>query len=171
MAGRRAERFWLFLFFSFVLPLPLKAATVSFLVLEAGRDAVAADSHSLLWEGSLLDVFFEEGHIVSNAPIQSLSSPVGSFSMTNPAQFPREVLREYNAARSGGSDFFILALLDYQGTIEGERPKSVALRLFKIAANEFLGETRYTGGASGSRPDETAAMKNTIKNLLSRLKN
>ncbi|GHV24170.1 hypothetical protein FACS189498_0750 [Spirochaetia bacterium] len=170
MAERPAERLWLFLFFSVVLPLPLKAATVSFLVLEAGRDAEAAGSHSRFWEGSLLEVFFDEGHIVSNAPIQRLSSAAGSFSMTNPAQFPREVLGEYNTARSSGSDFFILALLDYQGTIEGARPKSVVLRLFKIAANEFLGETRYTGGASIWQ-DETIEIKDTIKNLLSRLKN
>ena len=59
----------------------VEAATVSFLVIETGlTDEAGSRQHSGLWESGLLDVFFESGHIVSNAPIlRLLSKPSGDF--------------------------------------------------------------------------------------------
>jgi hypothetical protein len=135
------------LFFSVIFMLsatlvPVSAYTVSFIVVETGlpeKQGVCESSTS--WENGLLDVFFNAGHIVSNAPVLRLNKPLAK-------QFPDEAAGSLNEADEGGADYVVLALLDYQGNdapySTALKPKQVSLRLFKTTPFQFIGEEKFT---------------------------
>jgi hypothetical protein len=144
------------------------------MVMEAGLgEEQRINESSILWENNLLDLFFEEGHIVSNAPVTRL--PVGE---EPPRRFapgealPRSMEEDFEEARQGGADYFVLALLDFRGaTGRALKPQSVCLRLFRIRPPELLAEQWYTGGGALSPPEERENVKNIARRLLSRLSN
>jgi hypothetical protein len=148
----------------FIMPVP--ASTVSFLVIETGLgEESPANESSILWETALMDVFFDMGHIVSNAPVLRLPE--------KPArEFPEEARVDFNEALTGGAEFFIIALLDYQGTPDGEvpKPRSISLRLFRIKPYQFLFKQDYAGGVRLSAEEEFAGAKNAARAITSHLK-
>lgn len=148
----------------FIIPVP--ASTVSFLVIETGiQEEGPANESSNLWESALMDVFFDTGHIVSNAPILRLPE--------RPSQeFPEEARVNFDEALTGGAEFFVIALLDYQGTTRGEvpKPRSISLRLFRIKPYQFLFKQDYPGGARLSAEEEFAGAKNAARTITSHLK-
>jgi hypothetical protein len=147
--------FWVPVFMVSVALAPVSAYTVSFIVVETGLpEEQGICEYSNLWESGLLDVFFDAGHIVSNAPILRLNAPPAK-------QFPDEAAESLNAANAGGVDYFVLALLDYRGsgvsdTSTVPKPKLVSLRLFKTEPFRFIGEEKFTG------PPKTAAGEDFI---------
>jgi hypothetical protein len=153
------------LFLFIVAGFPLSAATVSFLVIESGlSEESGSSSWSRLWESGLLDVFFEEGYIVSNAPIKRLE-------LKSPKLFPDEALEDLNEAVEGGVEYFILALLDYPppaGT-EIPCPRNIILRVFRAGPRQLLYEQHYAGGAFLNRGDEFARIKQSIRGLIPHL--
>lgn len=146
--------------------MPVWASTVSFLVIETGLgEESPANESSTLWETALMDVFFDTGHIVSNAPVLRLPE--------KPAQeFPEEARVDFNEALSGGAEFFIIALLDYQGTSPGERPKprNVSLRIFRIRPYQVLFKQDYSGGVTVSAEEELAGAKSVARTITGHLK-
>ncbi|MDR2343773.1 MAG: hypothetical protein LBD86_04490 [Spirochaetaceae bacterium] len=104
------------------------AATVSIMIIETSGNPNAVSGTAGIWEGGMMDVFFELGHIVSNAPA------------LNVLQADDEVLN--SEARSGfeeadrnGADYFVVARLDYPigGEVKGtQKPERVSLKLYKI---------------------------------------
>jgi hypothetical protein len=157
-----------FVCLSLLLSAPLSAATVSFLVIETGLgEGEGRNEFSTLWETSLMDVFFESGHIVSNAPVMRL--PV------NPeGEFPEEARGDLEEAREGGAEFFVLALLDYAASsgagILGA-PRLVRLKLFKIDPYKLLFEQRYTGTLTVSENEEFLNAKKTAQTIIPHLRN
>jgi hypothetical protein len=145
--------------------MPLPASTVSFLVIETGlREESPAIESSSLWEGALMDVFFDTGHIVSNAPVLRLPK--------KPAQeFPDEARSDFNEALSGGAEFFVIALLDYQGAPEGDvpKPQSISLRLFRIRPYQFLFKQDYSGGRKVPIDEEFTNAKNAARTIITHL--
>jgi hypothetical protein len=145
--------------------MPAAASTVSFLVIETGlREESPVSESSLLWESALLDVFFDTGHIVSNAPVLRI--------LQNPSrELPEEAREDFNEALSGGADFFVIALLDFRETPEGEvpKPRNVSLRLFRIKPYQFLFTQDYTGGTRLSAEEEFSGAKNAARVILSHL--
>jgi hypothetical protein len=137
------------------------AATVSFLVIETGLgEDSAASRHSLLWESGLLDVFFDAGHIVSNAPVLRLAR--------KPAKdFPDEAQAEFDQALEGGAEFFILALLDYAD--EEQRPENISLRLYRINPRRKIYEQRYSDKTSRSLQEEFDSLKKAARELVPHL--
>jgi hypothetical protein len=144
-----------------------RAATVSCMVIETGvqEESPAADS-SRLWESALLDVFFEAGHIVSNAPI------------ARAAEKPRESLPEearapLNEALEGGAEFFVVAALDYQdppGTGDPQ-PRSVSLRIFKTAPYRVVYSRDYSGrDLHAAGKDETSGAMDLARALATYLR-
>jgi hypothetical protein len=147
---------------------PVFAANVSFLVIETGtREGNPVNEASYIWETTLMDEFFEAGHIVSNAPIMSLSRFPDN-------EIPDEARLSLEEALQGGAGFFILALLDYQGTPAGNstliKPRAVSLRLFRTRPFAFLFGQDYSphipapGTPVGN--NEMAAIKRTIRGLM-----
>jgi hypothetical protein len=149
------------------MALSLSAATVSFLVIETGlKDDSGANDYSVIWENSLLDVFFEEGHIVSNSPILRLTQKPEK-------EFPDEAQVDLSEAVNGGVDYFILAMVDYPAPLEGktQKPGNISLRLYKTRPYQFLYEERYAGrNSSGNMKDEFVQVKQTVRRLIPHLK-
>ncbi|GHV92581.1 hypothetical protein AGMMS50268_30840 [Spirochaetia bacterium] len=147
--------------------LPLSAATVSFLVIETGLEEHAgANSYSTLWESSLLDVFFKEGHIVSNSPVLRLAQKPEK-------EFPDEARGDLSEATEGGVDYFILAMVDYPASERGrnQKPDTISLRLYKTRPYQFLYEERYAGRNNNRNlSDETVLVEQTVRRLIPHLK-
>lgn len=144
---------------------PLSGATISFLVMEAGPPKERpVYEFSRLWENSLMDVFFEAGHIVSNAPIMRLKA-------ASTGVFPDEAQKEFQEAIAGGSDFFILVLLEYPGMPEGalQRPQSISLRLFSTKPYRSLAEQHYPRATDLSPAEELLEVKKAARTLLAHL--
>jgi hypothetical protein len=145
--------------------LPLSGATVSFLVLETGLEETQGASHySSLYESGLLDVFFEAGHIVSNAPIRRLSGI--------PKQaFPEEAKHDLEEALEGGMEYFILAQLDYAVPAgeKIEKPHNIFLRIFSVNPYRLVYEQRYSGQVLPTLDDEYLEVKRRAKNLIAHL--
>jgi hypothetical protein len=166
----------------------LFAANLNCLVVEAGVGAAASDSapgfeSSILWENSVLDVFFEAGHIVSNSPILRVSAESaknfpGKDSPTKP--FPPELRVELDDAATGGADYFVLVLLNYpEGTAGSKtRPSEVSLRIYKVypyrfvyEGNSILASTSTVKVSVGqAQENEGECAKRLIRGLIPHLK-
>ncbi|MDR0486791.1 MAG: hypothetical protein LBG91_00945 [Treponema sp.] len=139
--------------------LPLGAATVSCLIIETGLPPGGSNQHSGLWESGLLDVFFESGHIVSNAPMMRLD--------LKPTEiFPEEARQELDEAVEGGVEYLILAILEYQN---GLKPLNVSLRLFKTRPLAMIYETSYADTKSKNLKEEFDNLKQAARGLVPRL--
>ena len=134
------------LFLWFVATAPVTAAAVSFLVIETGQPtAFPGNQYSALWENGLLEVFFELGHIVTNAPLLRLDE--------NPADgFPNEAEQDFDSAREGGMEYFVIGIVD---TAE----YTVYLRLFSTKSQKMIREQIYRGKKSVSMKDEYQNIK------------
>ncbi|MDR2630568.1 MAG: hypothetical protein LBC60_06575 [Spirochaetaceae bacterium] len=153
----------------FLLGSQIFAANISFLVIETGiREGSPVNESSTLWETVLLDVFFDAGFIVSNAPIMSLSNPPGK-----DKDIPGEARGYLEDAVQGGADFFILALLDYEGAAAVNspkiRPQGVSLRLFSTNPYKFLFEQSYSASAQSPGNDELTDAKRIAQMMISHL--
>ncbi|MDR1374667.1 MAG: hypothetical protein LBJ24_06820 [Treponema sp.] len=142
---------------------PASAATISFLVVETGIPENAAAESSSIWESGLMDVFFDAGHIVSNAPILRLSKEPDKM-------FPDEVQESFTEALEGGADFFVLALLKFQGFPDNPNPRRVSLRLFRTRPYQFMYEERFNGSPQTVQREEFDAAKDAARTIISRLR-
>jgi len=134
------------------------AAMVSFLVVETGLpDGAGKNQYSERWESSLMDVFFESGHIVSNAPILRLGSKPSS-------GIEAIAGRDIEEAAGGGADYFIIAQLDFAST--SQAPNSVSLFLFRIAPYAKLFERQIQVRTYSSAREESETLRNIIMGLI-----
>jgi hypothetical protein len=160
-----AKRFLAGLLISAGSAFPLSAAMVSFLVIETGLPEESPSSTwSNLWENGLLDVFFEEGHIVSNAPIKRLDLKPKEI-------FPEEAKGDLDEAVEGGAEYFILALLDYSPPVGQEirRPRSIALRIFRASPQRFIYEQQYVEKSFPNMNEEFKSIKQSVRGLIPHL--
>ena len=141
----------------------IEAATVSFLVIETGlTEEAAIRQHSGLWESGLLDVFFEAGHIVSNAPIMRISGkPTGDI--------PNEASSDLDDAIEGGADYFVIAVLDYENTVQA--PGNISLRVFTVNPNRKIYEQQYKGRLEKTPREDFENIKEIARGLVPRINN
>ena len=145
--------------------LPLGAATVSVLVIESGLPpGIGCTPSAEVWESGMMDVFFDAGHIVSNAPCQQIPALVYEVSGT----LPLNAGSEFDEARLGGSDFFVLVLLNYRGDT-GESPKDVFIRVFRVSSGELLYETKVAGKTWGNIDEEFLDAKTNAGKVIPQL--
>ena len=153
----------------FFLNFPLNAATVSVVVVEAGLPPGNGCTLSAeIWESGMMDVFFEAGHIVSNAPCMQINDISGIL--------PAEVNRDFDQARIGGADFLVLVILNYKdGSAEyselAEYPKEVFIRLFYVSTGELLHETIIAAANWGTTDAEFIDAKQQAGKIVPRLVN
>jgi hypothetical protein len=176
----------------------LSAATVSFLVVETGlaEESVRPQS-SLLWENGLMDVFFDAGHIVSNAPIMRIPGKTTE-------KLPDPVRNELDQARNGGADYFIVVLLEYSGSavngvpgfdefpasgpvsggaeafggagtsggkpVSGGKPEKVYMRIFSVSNETLVYEIACTGTTRLDANEELIEVKKNAAKLVPQLK-
>ena len=137
---------------------PLYSGTVSFLIIEAGLpEEGPASQQSIMWENSLMDIFFEFGHIVSNSPIMRLP-------YIPEAGFPDEAEGDFESAREGGMDYFLIAVVQHPS------PHNVSLRLFRISSQEMLLEHKYADRTYRTKKEELDAVKDNIIVLARRIR-
>jgi hypothetical protein len=159
--------FCIFIFCIFIgiaAPAPVFAYTVSFIVVETGPAPEGAGLESSnLWENGLMDVFFDAGHIVSNAHTIRVDHEVLK-------DFPDELQGDFDEARQGGVDFFVMALLDYRasGALSDAATASrqVFLKVFRVNPYQKV----YEQGYSGPVRDELARAKNAARSILPHLR-
>jgi len=147
---------------------PLAAATVSVLVIETGLPPETGLSPSAsVWESGVMDAFFDAGFIVSNAPSMQLAKASGS-------KLPPEARREFEEARLGGADLFVVVHLNYPasaGTASAaEQNKSVYIAVFSVSSGEVIHETSMSSRSWGNSNEEFMIAKQNTGNIILRLK-
>jgi len=146
------------LIFGILFVLNIEATMVSFFVVETGVPTeVGRRMHSMQWENTLLDVFFDEGYIVSNAVTLRLDSkPSGEIQKVFEAD-----IRE---ARSTGANFFIIAQLDYSsGSL---MPLEITLVLFNADENRKIYESQIAGKTYRTTREEVDELRIIAKGLI-----
>jgi hypothetical protein len=127
----------------------LCAANISILVIEAGLNGEKPKTqYAVLWENALLDAFFDSGHIITNSPKIQIDG--------KDDDFPAEAERDFNYAKEGGMDFFLIALIDYSTSI-------VSLRLFDIRSTKKTLEQMYAASTFRNTKDETDKIKTAAR--------
>ena len=156
-----------------VLLVPAFGANISFWVIETGINEEGAISEtSYLWESGMLDVFFEAGHIVSNAPVHRVT---GDEAAILEEGYFIETSREYEEALEYGADFFIAVFLDY-GAEDGlllRKPRTALLQIYKMTPETiiFEGTLKSPGVEDGmNTAKEFAFIKEAVKSIVSRIK-
>jgi hypothetical protein len=128
-----------------------------------GENAPRLDASSL-WEGGLMGVCFDTGHIVTNAPILRLER-------NQVRTYPDEGLLDLGEALEGGVEYYILAVLDYelrpQDDPSAYLPHSVALRFAQLSPHRVLFEVQYTGNPRASLAEALQQAKDAARVLLS----
>jgi len=150
------KKYLVFALFFCVLILPrLSGATVSCLVIETGPSGGSKNQYSTMWENNLMDVFFDTGHIVSNARMICLEQKPGE-------SFPEAAESDYQEARANGMDFFLIAII--------EQNKTVSLRLFSTNSQALIKEQVYADNKPKSAKEETENIKRTINLIAAQLR-
>jgi hypothetical protein len=150
------------LFCAFILP-RLFGATVSCLVIETGLpQGGPKNQYSILWENNLMEVFFDTGHIVSNARMIRLYQKPDE-------GFPAEAERDFEEARESGMDYFLIAIIEQAGS-ETAGSQSVCLRLFSTKSQELIKEQIYSENKPKSAKEENDSIKKAIGLIASQLR-
>ena len=112
------------------------ASMVSFFVIETGLpEERGVIRQSILWENAFLDVFFESGYIVSNAPILTLE------------RIPSDILRviDIEEAIRGGVEVMVIARLDY--IPDSQSPRNVTLFVYNLTPHRKTFERQFPGSS------------------------
>jgi hypothetical protein len=133
------------------------------LVIETGlRDGrpVFGDETTGLWETGLMDVFFEEGHIVTNAHAIALEKKPGK-------ELTDEILGYITEAGEAGIDYFVLTYLDYK---TASKPAGVELQLFNITLLKCIW-TQYVdlGRVAYPKGEELGRVRKIVRPLIMHL--
>jgi hypothetical protein len=114
------------------------AATVSIMVIETGGWADTGTGAASLWESGMMDVFFDTGHIVSNAPALRISTADNEILL-------EKTRRSFEEAYESGADYFVITQLDYVGGefTGNQKPERVSLRVYKLHPYSVLYDKNY----------------------------
>ena len=132
------------------------ASMVSFYVIETGVPESAGNvRHTELWENAFLDIFFDAGHIVSNAPILRLEKkPSG------------DILRmvDMQDARGSGVDFVLIAQLDYNTDFKS--PGEISFFIYRVTPREKILERTILPRSIRTVRDEYDEIKSVVRGLV-----
>jgi hypothetical protein len=137
----------------------LAAETVVLNLVESGIDpASEKQKASEVWEDSLLDAFFDAGHIVSNAAVLGRSS-----SLLPPTS------HGFTEALDGGADYLVVIGLGY----DLEKAPYPRMLQFRIMDNRgkivFVSAALTVSPSEGPKDDERNARK-AARDMIDRLK-
>jgi hypothetical protein len=147
-----------------VLTFPVSASVVSFLIVETGiNDEASNPQYTSVWEGGLMNAFFDAGHIVTNSPITRMErKPDKDISGIIEADFKE--------AANGGAEYFILGFLEYR--IQGGRPvpSGIQLKIYRTRAQTVVYEHSFQAGTGKSLTEEYQFAQNAGRVIISHLK-
>ena len=163
MSTLYSNRCYLLLILLFSVLISVNAANISVMIIETGLDAEKEKmQYSGLWESGVLDVFFESGHIVSNAPIMRLDYIPDEI-------FPAEAEKDLNEAKEGSMEYLLVVQINYKNLLNG-RPKQVVMRLFKILPFKLLHEENLSDAKSRNTKEEFEFIKQAARIFISKVK-
>ncbi|MCL2185868.1 MAG: hypothetical protein FWB86_08470 [Treponema sp.] len=111
----------------------VSATMISFYIIETGLNEEAKIGQSELWEGAFMDVFFDAGYIVSNAPVLRLDK--------KPPNMER--LIDLEEAEMCGVNFVLVAQLDYADGFM--MPGEISVSIYNVMKKEKLMERKMAG--------------------------
>jgi hypothetical protein len=155
---------------------PLFCANISVLVIETGlRDGRPAFYTEMtgVWETGIMDVFFEEGHIVTNARAFALEKKPGK-------ELSDEIQSYITEAEDSGIDYFILAYLNYKTAVDTGRfsgrpkPADIEFSLFNINSSHNPSKCVWTqhidlGSTGYSKGEELSRARKVARSLIAHL--
>jgi hypothetical protein len=143
-----------------LLVFPVSASTVSFLVVETGLGEKTITQYGSLWEGSLMEVFFEAGHIVTNSPIARMEK--------RPAEdLSGPIKLDFNEAKVGGADYFILGFLEYK---DSSVPNAMVVKIYNTDTEKIIFEQSFPAGTGRNPREEEQIAKNAGRIIVSNIK-
>jgi len=147
-----------FVFFVFFTVFGVEASMLTFIVIETGLPQEAErNQHSLRWENALLDVFFDEGHIVSNFPILRFETkPSGDILQSTAYAMEEEAL-------NGGFDYIVFAQLDYSGS---QTPGDISFLVYRISGRVKVFERQIRGKTYRTTREEIDDLKIIVGELV-----
>jgi hypothetical protein len=152
-------RFLLIFFSLFIVKVnSIPAATVSVLVIEIGSTGNTGIAG--LWETGIMDVLFDMGHIVSNAPVLRVAQ-------LDEGEMPAEARRGFEEADINGVDYFIIAELSYPKIEKTgiERPYQVEIKLYKTNPYSILYNKKYAAAPDTPLSEEISNAKDAARML------
>ena len=143
---------------------PAQAAMVSFLVVETGlNDEVASSQYSSLWEGGLMSVFFDAGHIVTNYPVARMDKKPSTDLSGN-------IGNDLDEAAEGGAEYFILGYLEHQVQGRSAVPTGITLRLYQTDSRKLVFEQSFPAGSGKNLNEEYQLAQNAGRLIISNIK-
>jgi len=143
-----------------LLVFPVSASTVSFLVVETGLNDEAKNQYGSLWEGGLMEVFFDAGHIVTNYPIARMGKKPAD-DLSGPIEL------DFNEARVGGADYFILGFLEFK---DSSVPSAIDIKIYSTNTEKLVFEHNFPAGTGRNLGEEYQIAKNTGRIIVSNIK-
>jgi len=139
-------------FFGLFLTFSAEAAMVSFCVIETGLPENGRDNQqSVLWENAFLDVFFDAGHIIVDAPMLRMQKkPEGSILQHIDMQVMRRT----------GVEFIIVAQLDFNDT---SSPEEITFFIYKVTPGEMIVKKQIEGRQARPAREELEYMKTVAR--------
>ena len=146
------------------LGFPAYASMVSFIVVETGlNEEASSPQYSSLWEGALMSVFFDAGHIVTNCPIGRIEKkPSSDLSGTLKADFDEAVL--------GGAEYFILGFLEYQAQKSGAIPREITIKIYRTDSKALVFEQNFPAGTGKNLNEEYQLAQNAGRIIIAHVK-
>ena len=135
------------------------ASTVSFLVVETGLGE-RTTQYGSLWEGGLMDVFFDAGHIVTNYPIAKMEKRPAE-DLSGPIEL------DFNEARVGGADYFILGFLEFK---DSSVPNAMIIKIYSTDTEKLIFERSFPAGTGRNLGEEEQIAKNAGRIIVSNIR-
>jgi hypothetical protein len=133
-------------------------AMVAIFVVEKGlTDNRMEHPHSIQWENAFLDVFFEAGYIVTNAPISRIDSIPQDYLLESLAFEP-------DRARMMGIEFILITILDFNG--ETNFPEEIYLYIYSVSIGNRIFERQIPGRTYRTSREELDDLKAIARGLL-----
>ena len=146
-----------------VLTFPVSASVVSFLLVETGlREGAPEPQYTSIWEGGLMNAFFDAGHVVTNSPITRMERKPDR-------DLTGIVAVDFRDAADGGAEYFILGFLEYSLETGTAVPSEIILKIYRVRSGQVVHEQKFRAGAGKSLNEEYQIAQNVGRSMLSHL--
>jgi len=144
--------------FSLFISVNAGASTIAINIVETGTpESRSLYEYTELWEDAFMDVFFESGFIISNAPVMRFE--------TKPVIGIFEYLF-YDAAEINrwGVDYIFITQLDYTGTLR--QPSEITFIIYRVKTKEIILERKIEGRTYRSTREGYDDIKSIVRGLV-----
>ena len=157
------KRLGIFLMIFILFTLPVSASMVSILLVETGiPQETQSGRYSSLWEGGIMNAFFDAGHIVTNGPIARMEK-VPTAELNGPIE------DDFYEAIYSGADYFVVGFLEFQAQGNRAVPKNIWLRIYSTDSGKMLYQSDFPAGSGRNLDEEYRIAQNAGRVIVSKL--